>query len=201
VGAPPPFRPSKPAAAAEAATAEINRDRIVASPTSGSRTKRGMAGRCHAASATRLGVDDHVAVTATWTARDELLIHMRERGTGEERRQQQPPEGWRARLERPPASQWKGFRRHPWLAARCPLRRRSSSTACATEWALAALDSAGVSTDSRCTAPHAFGCARGWAEPRPEAAGRVRDTALTSDEWMSTQQDEVPSVMRGGGSR
>jgi AcrR family transcriptional regulator len=178
---------------------ELNRDRIVASAVAIADAE-GLAQVSMRRIATDLGVATmslyrHVA------GKDELLIDMMEAVLGEERLPQQPPEGWRARLELSSRVQWKGFRRHPWLAPALSITRPQIvvNGMRHTEWALAALDTAGVGTEQ---AMHLhftlFGFVRGLALSLEPEAQAEQDTGLTSDEWMSTRQDEFLAVLRGG---
>jgi len=178
---------------------ELNRDRIVASAIAIADAE-GLAQVSMRRIATDLGVATmslyrHVA------GKDELLIYMMDAVLGEERLPKDPPEGWRARLELSSRLQWKGFRRHPWLAPALSITRPQIvvNGMRHTEWALAALDTVGLTGES---AMHVhitlFGFVRGLALSLEPEAQAEQDTGLTSDEWMSTQQDEFLAVLRGG---
>ncbi len=178
---------------------ELSRDRIVASAVAIADTE-GLAQVSMRRIATDLGVATmslyrHVA------GKEELLIYMMEAVLGEERLPQEPPEGWRARLELSSRLQWKGFRRHPWLAPSLSVTRPQIviNGMRHTEWALAALDTLALSLEQ---AMHVhltlFGFVRGLALSLEPEAQAEQDTGLTSDEWMSTQQDEFLTVLRGG---
>jgi DNA-binding transcriptional regulator YhcF (GntR family) len=178
---------------------ELNRDRIVASAI-GIADAEGLAQVSMRRIATDLGVATmslyrHVA------GKDELLIYMMEAVLGEELLPRQPPEGWRARLELSSRLQWKGFRRHPWLAPALSITRPQLvvNGMRHTEWALAALDSAGLGPEQ---AIHVhitlFGFVRGLALSLEPEAQAEQDTGLTSDEWMSTREGEFLAVLRGG---
>jgi AcrR family transcriptional regulator len=178
---------------------ELNRDRIVASAVAIADAE-GLAQVSMRRIATDLGVATmslyrHVA------GKDELLIYMMDAVLGEERLPDQPPDGWRARLELSSRLQWKGFRRHPWLAPALSMTRPQIvvNGMRHTEWTLAALDTAGLGTEQ---AMHLhltlFGFVRGLALSLEPEAQAEQDTGLTSDEWMSTQENEFLAVLRGG---
>ena len=178
---------------------ELSRDRIVASAIAIADTE-GLAQVSMRRIATDLGAATmslyrHVA------GKDELLIHMMDTVLGEERLPQEAPEGWRARLELSSRLQWKGFRRHPWLAPALSITRPQIvvNGMRHTEWALAALDNLGLSTEQ---AMHMhitlFGFVRGLALSLEPEAQAEQDTGLTSEEWMSTQEKEFLAVVRGG---
>jgi AcrR family transcriptional regulator len=178
---------------------ELSRDRIVASAIAIADTE-GLA----QVSMRRIATDLGVATMSLYRhvpGKDDLLIYMMEAVLGEERLPRQPPEGWRARLELSSRLQWKGFRRHPWLAPALSITRPQIvvNGMRHTEWALAALDDMGLSTEQ---AMHMhitlFGFVRGLALSLEPEAQAEQDTGLTSEEWMSTQQDEFLAVLRGG---
>src|SRR5258706_6300526 len=136
-----------PAVRARRGDVELNRDRIVASAVAIADAE-GLAQVSMRRIATDLGVATmslyrHVA------GKDELLIYMMDAVLGEERLPDQPPDGWRARLELSSRLQWKGFRRHPWLAPALSMTRPQIvvNGIRHTDGTLAALATSGLGTE------------------------------------------------------
>jgi AcrR family transcriptional regulator len=133
--------------------------------------------------------------------KDDLVLFMIDAALGEERFPATRPEGWRARLEFCARLQWTLFRRHPWLAPAMSLTRPqlAPNALTHTEWVLDALDGTGIDLNDRMYI-HVmlFSYVRGVAtalEPENEAE---RDTGMTSDEWMESQEGTLESLVASG---
>ena len=108
------------------------------------------------------------------------------------------PPGWRAQLELCARLQWAMFRRHPWLAPTMSLARPdlSRNAARITEWVLAALDGSGIDPNSRMYVHILlFSFVRGVASALDSEAEAVRETGLSSDEWLDSQEPAFASMI------
>jgi AcrR family transcriptional regulator len=133
--------------------------------------------------------------------KDDLLIQMMDTVLGEEPLPASPPDGWRARLEFSSRLQWKGFRRHPWLAPALSLTRPQlvPNGMRHTEWTLRALEGLDLTQQQKIHIHIAlFSHVRGLALSLEPEAQAEQDSGMTSDEWMETRQEEFFAVMRGG---
>jgi AcrR family transcriptional regulator len=133
--------------------------------------------------------------------KDDLLIQMMDAVLGEEPLPATPPDGWRASLEFSSRLQWKGFRRHPWLAPALSLTRPQlvPNGMRHTEWALRALEGLGLTQQQKIHIHIAlFSHVRGLALSLEPEAQAEQDSGMTSDEWMETRQEEFFAVMRNG---
>jgi DNA-binding transcriptional regulator YhcF (GntR family) len=123
--------------------------------------------------------------------KEELVLHMIDVVMGEENFPKVRPEGWRARLELSARLQWKMFHRHPWLAPVMSLTRPQMAPNALqhTEWILDAFDDTELDLRGRMFVHVTmFSYVRGIAtafEPEEEAR---RETGMTEDEWMQTQE-------------
>ena len=131
-------------------------------------------------------------------AKDDLVLLMIDAALGEERFPAVPPKGWRPRLELSARLLWTLFRRHPWLAPAMSLTRPQLAPHAVAylEWVFGAFDRIGLDVGDRMYV-HVmlFSFVRGVAtaiEPENEAA---RDTGLTSDEWMATQEGRLAALV------
>ncbi|NUT37265.1 MAG: GntR family transcriptional regulator [Hamadaea sp.] len=136
--------------------------------------------------------------------KDELILHMIDAVMGEEGFPGVRPDGWRARLELAARLQWRLFKRHPWLAPVMSLTRPQLAPNALqhTEWTLGAFDDPGPDLQTRMFVHVTmFSYVRGIAtafEPEQEAR---RETGLTEDEWMQSQESAFQELvaMRGAG--
>ncbi|MGW0807596.1 TetR/AcrR family transcriptional regulator C-terminal domain-containing protein [Nonomuraea sp. NPDC002799] len=116
---------------------------------------------------------------------------------------QEPPQGWRARLEVSARTQWAAYRAHPWMARVTSLTRPlpSPSLLKHTEWALAALAGSALDATGKMHVHILlYSYVQGIAanielEQRARAA-----TGLTEDEWMSEQEDHLRAIAESGGA-
>ena len=134
-------------------------------------------------------------------SKDDLIVFMIDEAIRQEPLPQNPPQGWRARLELAARLQWTTFRRHRWLAPAMSLTRPqfAPSALAYTEWVLRALD--GLSLDpSAMIHAHVmlFSYVRGLATSFEAEAEAERDTGMTSDEWMETQEAALDALAGSG---
>jgi AcrR family transcriptional regulator len=178
---------------------DLSRDRIVRAAI-GIADAEGPAQLTMRRIATELGVAT-MSLYRHVGGKDDLLIQMMDTVLGEEPLPDAPPDGWRARLELSSRLQWKGFRRHPWLAPALSITRPQlvPNGMRHTEWALRALDGLGLAPQQKIRIHVAlFSHVRGLALSLEPEAQAEQDSGMTSDEWMETRQEEFFAVMRGG---
>jgi len=136
------------------------------------------------------------------TDKDDLLLRMMDAALREARLPADPPPGWRPRLEVAARSLWAAFRRHPWLAPALSLTRPQAVAGglAYTEWVLAALSDAGLSTavafDVHLTL---FTFVRGVAVNLETEAAEAAASGLTSEEWVATHEHRLRAITLGGG--
>jgi AcrR family transcriptional regulator len=136
------------------------------------------------------------------TDKDDLLLRMMDAALREARLPADPPPGWRPRLEVAARSLWAAFRRHPWLAPALSLTRPQAVAGglAYTEWVLAALSDAGLTTavafDVHLTL---FTFVRGVAVNLETEAAEAAASGLTSEEWVATHEHRLRAITLGGG--
>ena len=133
--------------------------------------------------------------------KEDLVLHMIDTAIGEEPFPPEPPEGWRSRLELAAGLQWRGFRRHPWLAPVMSITRPQLAPNALrhTEWNLRALEGTGLGFGDRMYVNILlFAYVRGVASALEAETQAERDTGLTSDEWMETQDAALRSMLTSG---
>ncbi len=133
--------------------------------------------------------------------KDDLVLHMIDAAIGEETFPPVPPDGWRARLELAARLQWRGFRRHPWLAPVMSITRPQLAPNALrhTEWNLRALEGTELGFGDRMYVNVLlFAYVRGVASALEAETQAERDTGLTSDEWMETQDATLRSMLTSG---
>jgi AcrR family transcriptional regulator len=134
--------------------------------------------------------------------KDDLLLRMMDAALREARLPADPPPGWRRRLEVAARSLWTAFRRHPWLAPALSLTRPQAIAGglAYTEWVLAALADAGLTTtvafDVHLTL---FTFVRGVAVNLESEAAAAAASGLTSEEWVATHEHRLRAITLGGG--
>lgn len=132
--------------------------------------------------------------------KDDLLLRMMDAALREARLPAAPP-GWRPRLEVAARSLWAAFRRHPWLAPALSLTRPQATAGglAYTEWVLAALADAGLTTtvafDVHLTL---FTFVRGVAVNLESEATAAADSGLTSEEWVSAHEPRLRAIAGDG---
>jgi AcrR family transcriptional regulator len=128
----------------------------------------------------------------------ELVLAMIDTAIGEQPMPARRPAGWRARLELCARLEWAVFRRHPWLAPSMSLTRPdlSPNAARISEWVLAALADTGLDPSSRMYVNILlFSFVRGVASALEPEAEAVRETGLSNDEWLDTQEAAFTSMI------
>jgi DNA-binding transcriptional regulator YhcF (GntR family) len=132
-------------------------------------------------------------------SRDDLLLAMIDTTIGAVPLPPLPPAGWRTALELAARSEWALFQRHPWLGPSMSLTRpqMAPNAMRLTEWVLAAFDGTRLRfTERMYIQVLLFSFVRGLAsalEPEVEAQ---RESGLTADEWMQTQEPEFVQIVR-----
>ncbi|GAB2752872.1 TetR/AcrR family transcriptional regulator C-terminal domain-containing protein [Amycolatopsis magusensis] len=133
--------------------------------------------------------------------KDELVLLMANACFGEELLPAEGPEGWRARFELAARTQWRIYRRHPWLAQVISMTRPQplENLLLHAEWAMSALRELDLPyTTALYFHVTVFGYVRGAAanlEPEVEAE---RETGLSADEYMETQNAEFNRIVASG---
>ncbi|MET7459280.1 TetR/AcrR family transcriptional regulator C-terminal domain-containing protein [Nonomuraea sp. NPDC005501] len=113
----------------------------------------------------------------------------------------EPPPGWRARLEVSARLQWAACRRHPWLAWVTSLTRPRPSAGLLrhTEWALAALDGRGLDPVTMMQVHILlYSYVQGIAANLELEQQAQATTGLTDEEWMD-QHAAYPALTALGG--
>ncbi|NUO60853.1 MAG: GntR family transcriptional regulator, partial [Hamadaea sp.] len=134
-------------------------------------------------------------------SKDDLILHMIDLVMGEDNFPPERPAGWRAQLELAARLQWRLFHRHPWLAPVLSLTRPQLAPNALqhTEWILGAFDEEDLDMLTRMLIHITmFSFVRGIAtafEPEQEAQ---RETGLTEDEWMQTQEQSFHDFVSSG---
>jgi DNA-binding transcriptional regulator YhcF (GntR family) len=131
-------------------------------------------------------------------SKDDLVLAMIDAAYGEEQFPVARPPGWRAQLEVAARTQWAMFRRHPWLAPSMSLTRpqMAPNGMRMTEWVLDAFDGTRLNPGERLYVHILlFSFVRGVASALEPEAEAIRETGLTSDEWMDTQTGALASLI------
>lgn len=133
-------------------------------------------------------------------SRDELLLAMIDAAIGSVTLPPRPPKGWRVALELVARREWALFKKHPWLGPSMSLTRPqlAPNAMRLSEFVLAAFDGTGLTFAERMYVQVLlFSFVRGLAsalEPEVEAQ---RESGLTVDEWMETQEQALTRIIRG----
>lgn len=131
-------------------------------------------------------------------SRDDLLLAMIDAAIGAVGLPGRHPRGWRASLELAARSEWALFQRHPWLGPSMSLTRPqlAPNAIRLSEWVLASFDGTALEFVERMYIQVLlFSFVRGLAsalEPEVEAQ---RESGLTVDEWMQTQERALSSIV------
>jgi AcrR family transcriptional regulator len=133
--------------------------------------------------------------------KDDLLLRMMDAALREWPWPDDPPPGWRARLEVAGHGLWSVFRRHPWLAPALSLTRPQPIPAGIrfTEWVLAALDGLGLDLPARFDVHLIlFNYVRGTAVNLEPEADAEALSGLSAEEWVERQQPALRSILDAG---
>jgi DNA-binding transcriptional regulator YhcF (GntR family) len=132
-------------------------------------------------------------------SREELILLMIDAALGEERLPPVRPAGWRAGLTVSTTLLWRLFRRHPWLAPAMSLTRPQPAPngLRLVEWVLETLAPTRLDHRQRLYV-HVllFSFVRGVATALEPEAEAVRETGLSSDQWMEALTP--PAALRSG---
>jgi AcrR family transcriptional regulator len=197
----PPATPAGPAAVRRrgASDPRLAPDRIVAAAMAVADAE-GLAGLSMRRVATEIGVATmslyrHVA------DKDDLLLKMMDAAFGECRFPDDPPAGWRDRLELAARTLWAMFQRHPWLAPALSVTRPqpiARGLACA-EWVLSALDGRGLDSSTMLTIHITLvNYVRGTAVNLELEADAEAASGLNSEEWLDTQGPALRAIVGAG---
>jgi DNA-binding transcriptional regulator YhcF (GntR family) len=132
--------------------------------------------------------------------KDELLLRMMDAAISE-LALPEPPSDWRKGLDTAARALWAGFRRHPWLAAALSLTRPQLLPGALTysEWVLGVLTQAGWDPLTTFTTHlTVFTFVRGLAMNLEMEAEAEAASGLTDDEWMSSQQAALTTLVASG---
>lgn len=178
---------------------DLNQDRIVRAAVAIADTD-GLSALSMRRVATELGVAT-MSLYRYVPGKDELVFFMIDHAIGDEQFPATPPDGWRARLEYSARQLWQLFHRHRWLAPALSVTRPQllPNGLAYIEWVLAALEEFHLDPT---TLLHIhvtlFNYVRGLATALEPEAEAERDTGLTNDEWMDTQEAAVRAFAGSG---
>ncbi|XVV10999.1 TetR/AcrR family transcriptional regulator C-terminal domain-containing protein [Actinoplanes sp. CA-131856] len=131
-------------------------------------------------------------------SRDELIVAMIDKALGEIRLPRRHPGGWRPALELAARQEWAVFQRHPWLGSSMSITRPqlAPNGIRLSEWVLASFDDTGLTLEERMYAQIVlFTFVRGVASALEPEAEAIRETGLTNEQWMRTQETTLTDLM------
>ncbi|MBM2622915.1 TetR/AcrR family transcriptional regulator C-terminal domain-containing protein [Actinoplanes sp. LDG1-06] len=178
---------------------ELSRDRIV-------RTAIAIADEHGLAELTmrRLAAGLGVATMALYRhvpSRDELIVGMIDVAIGAIRLPPRHPPSWRTCLELCAREEWAVFQRHPWLGPSMSLTRPqlAPNGVLLTEWVLASFDGTALTAHERMYVQiMLFTFVRGLSTALEIENEAVRETGLTSEQWMETQEGSLEGMIGSG---
>lgn len=112
-----------------------------------------------------------------------------------------PAGGWRPSLELAARLEWAGFKRHPWLAPTMSITRpqMAPNAMRLTEWVMGAFDGTRFPLPDRMYVQILlFTFVRGIASALEPEAEALRESGLTSDQWMVAQVDTFTANVDAG---
>ncbi|WP_250033240.1 TetR/AcrR family transcriptional regulator C-terminal domain-containing protein [Paractinoplanes maris] len=133
--------------------------------------------------------------------RDELIIGMIDVAIGAVRLPARRPRDWRAGLEIVAREEWAIFQRHPWLGRSMSLTRpqMAPNGVRLSEWVLATFDGTALTMAERMYVQIALlTFVRGLAAAIEFEQEAVRETGLTSDQWLETQETTLAGMIEAG---
>jgi AcrR family transcriptional regulator len=183
--------PTRSPRAARDSEAELTKDRIV-------RTAIAIADAegMPAVTMRRLATELDVAVMSLYRhvpGKDDLVFLMADSIFGEAALPDPPPEGWRPQIEAVARLQWALARRHPWMPTVMSLTRPMMvpSGMAHTDWTMRVYREIGFDLPTSLYLAVALsGFLMGIGASLQMEADAQRETGLTSDEWMQTQEEE-----------
>ncbi|HEY7176458.1 MAG TPA: TetR/AcrR family transcriptional regulator C-terminal domain-containing protein [Micromonosporaceae bacterium] len=157
-----------------------------------------------AVSMRRIGIELGVPTMSLYRwmpSKDDLTVHIVDATLGTMTWPDPPPPGWRAQLDYAARGQWAITRAHPWLAQLLSMTRPqlAPNAMLHTEWMMRALTTAGLSrAQSLRVALTLVGFVIGAALALDSERQALRDTGITSDEWMATQEARFSAIIATG---
>ncbi|SNT61316.1 transcriptional regulator, TetR family [Streptosporangium subroseum] len=198
---PAPSRPAVPRRAAHEPDQELTRERIVRTAIAIADTE-GLAALSMRGVAAKLGVATMSSYRHV-NSKDDLVLLMTDAVVGDVRYPEEPPSGWRARLEVAGRLQWIMYRRHPWLAQVVSVTRPVPLPNLMTyaEWVLSALDGLGLDAETMLNV-HVllYSYVRGIAVNLESEAQAEAETGMTGEEWMDSQDAALTALAASGGA-
>ncbi|MBP2319857.1 AcrR family transcriptional regulator [Kibdelosporangium banguiense] len=152
----------------------------------------------------RVATDLGVATMSLYrhvSSKDDLVLYMADKVFGEHPFPPEKPPGWRECLELAPRLMWTVCRRHPWTAEALSMTRPrvSPNLLAYTEWVLAVLRRFDLSMDEiMYTHLNLFGHVRGLAISLQAETQARQDTGVTHEEWISTEQPALATLLATG---
>lgn len=194
--------PAQPRAARSRAAGgsepDLTRDRVVRAAI-GIADAEGLAALSMRRVAAELGVAT-MTLYRYVSGKDDLVRLMAEIAFGEETFPDPPPQGWRARLDAAARMQWATHRRHPWTVRVVSVTRpQLIPTGMAhTDWAMGATDGLGLDAPTMMlVAVSLAGFVQGLAVNLESEVEAQRDTGVTSEEWMESQEWMLEMITSG----
>jgi AcrR family transcriptional regulator len=178
---------------------QLSRERIVHVAV-GVADAEGMAELSMRRIATELGVAT-MSLYGHVASKDELILHMIDAVLGEEPFPPTASEGWRIQLEQTARIMWTIFRRHPWLAPAMSLTRPqlAPNALALADRVLTALEGAGLGMEDRMYVHITlFSFVRGVAAALELEAEAQRETGITNEEWMDSQEATLRKLASSG---
>jgi AcrR family transcriptional regulator len=133
--------------------------------------------------------------------KEQLHLLMADAALGEERLPTHPPAGWRAQLEVGARTEWRVFRRHPWLARLVNLTRPLPlpNALLFADWMFRALATTGAGADMQMRVHIVLhGFVQGLAVNVETEADAASETGLTEEEWMQRQLQTFQALASSG---
>lgn len=133
--------------------------------------------------------------------KDALVMRMMDVALAEWKAPDDPPDGWRERLEVAARRTWEMFCRHPWLAPAMSMTRPQAvpNALPLSEWILSTLDSCGLDMATTFTAYITlFNYVRGTAVNIELEAEAQAQTGMDNEEWMNNQEPMLAELLTSG---
>lgn len=152
----------------------------------------------------RLGVELDVAAMSLYrhiASKEELVTLMSDAIFAEATLPEPPPAGWRAQLETVARVQWSLTRQHAWLASVMSLSRPMlvPHGMAYTEWSMRAVHEAGFDLEESIRVAVALvAFVLGLASSVQMEVEAQRDTGITDEEWMQSQEEAFGGIMASG---
>lgn len=179
---------------------ELTRERIVAAAIAIA-DRHGMAELTMRRLAAELGVAT-MSLYRHVPGRDDLVLAMVDAAIGAIRLPPRHPGGWRAGLELAARQEWAAFQRHPWLGPSMSLTRPQMTLngLRLTEWVLTTLGGTALDLEDRMYVQIAlFTYVRGVASALEPEAEAIRETGLTNEQWLTSQERIFAGMLETNG--